>query len=217
MRLFFPSLIMVFVLGLGSAILAQNESDATQPADSAAPVAAEKTSDSKLRVPTADEVKETGKKIKAQAEDEVSKIAKTIDQDPRAKSVSAGILEPIYQVAEALAFPAFHWLAFALMSAGVFSYALQLVLGKLVVLTRMGFSLERNHIRCRRSGDQRVRTCSDNPGRRREFDIHTKSGRSPFGHGRRSAGGSHSLPLGPVARTQRAAAGRSRPAVPPKR
>ena len=42
---------------------------------------------------------------------------------------------------ENLAFPAFHWLAFALMTAGVVSYALQLVLGKLVVLMRMGFSL----------------------------------------------------------------------------
>jgi hypothetical protein len=34
----------------------------------------------------------------------------------------------------------FHWLAFAVMATGVVSYALQLVLGKLVVLSRMGFS-----------------------------------------------------------------------------
>ena len=34
----------------------------------------------------------------------------------------------------------FHWVAFALMATGVVSYALQLVLGKLVVLTKMGFS-----------------------------------------------------------------------------
>ena len=81
-------------------------------------------------------------KLEERAKDEVKKIAGKLDQDQRAKTATAGILEPIYQVAEKMAFPEFHWLAFALMAAGVVSYTLQLVLGKLVVLMRMGFSLK---------------------------------------------------------------------------
>lgn len=81
-------------------------------------------------------------KIASQAEESAIKIAKTIDQDPNAKTAAAGILQPIYFVAESLAFPAFHWLAFALMATGVISFALQLVLGKIVVLMRFGFSLK---------------------------------------------------------------------------
>lgn len=73
-------------------------------------------------------------------QEKVDEISRQVDRDPRAREVAAGILQPIYDVAEKLAFPAFHWLAFALMFAGVISYGLQLVLGKLVVLTRLGFS-----------------------------------------------------------------------------
>ena len=67
-------------------------------------------------------------------------VAEAIDRDEKAKEVSAGILKPIYRLAEAFSFPAFHWIAFAVMVAGVVSFALQLTLGKLVVLTRFGFS-----------------------------------------------------------------------------
>lgn len=67
-------------------------------------------------------------------------IAERLDENPRAQEASAGILKPIYTVAEHLSFPAFHWVAFAIMATGVVSFALQLVLGKLVVLSRMGFS-----------------------------------------------------------------------------
>lgn len=74
------------------------------------------------------------------AQKKVKEIAKEVDQSPRAKEISAGILQPIYQLAEQLSFPLFHWAAFAILAAGVVSYALQLVLGKLVVLARMGFS-----------------------------------------------------------------------------
>jgi len=62
-------------------------------------------------------------------------------QNEQAQEVSAGILKPIYRLAEAFSFPAFHWIAFAVMVAGVVSFALQLTLGKLVVLARFGFSL----------------------------------------------------------------------------
>ncbi|TWT49875.1 hypothetical protein KOR42_38270 [Thalassoglobus neptunius] len=76
------------------------------------------------------------------AKETVSELSEKIDEDERAQEFSAGVLKPIYTVAEALAFPAFHWLAFALMATGVVSFALQLVLGKLVVLANMGFSLK---------------------------------------------------------------------------
>ena len=74
-------------------------------------------------------------------EETIEKLARDVDQDERAKEMSAGILTPIYKVAEFLAFPAFHWVAFAAMVTGVISFALQLVIGKLVVLTRMHLSL----------------------------------------------------------------------------
>ena len=91
---------------------------------------------------TTDKVKEAAEKGLEMTSEEVSKIARQLDQNPQAKDVAAGVLQPIYVVAKKLAFPAFHWVAFALMAAGVVSYALQLGLGKLVVLTRLGFSLK---------------------------------------------------------------------------
>lgn len=87
-------------------------------------------------------LQDQAEKLKEKVETETERIAKQVDKDPHAIKVSAGILQPIYIVAENLSFPAFHWLAFALMSAGVVSYALQLAIGKLVVLMRLGFSLK---------------------------------------------------------------------------
>lgn len=71
----------------------------------------------------------------------VDEIADRVDSDQRAIKAKEGILSPIYQLAESMSFSAFHWIAFALMVAGVISYALQLVLGKLVVLSKMGLSI----------------------------------------------------------------------------
>ncbi|MEX2093522.1 MAG: hypothetical protein WD971_12635 [Pirellulales bacterium] len=68
-------------------------------------------------------------------------VAKQVDQSSQAQEVKSNILAPIYALAERFSFPAFHWLAFAVMVTGVVSFALQLVLGKLVVLSRFGFSL----------------------------------------------------------------------------
>jgi len=75
-----------------------------------------------------------------QAKRKADAVAGELDRSPQAKEITAGILQPIYKLAEQLSFPMFHWLAFAVMATGVVSYALQLVLGKLVVLSRMGFS-----------------------------------------------------------------------------
>ncbi len=54
--------------------------------------------------------------------------------------MSAGILDHIYQLAERLSFPMYHWVAFALMVSGVISFALQLTLGKLFVLAKLSIS-----------------------------------------------------------------------------
>lgn len=91
---------------------------------------------------TTKQVKQSTDKLATQAKEEAGKISDVVDHDPRAQTAAAGILQPIYLVAEKLSFPAFHWIAFALMSAGVVSYTLQLALGKLVVLARLGFSLK---------------------------------------------------------------------------
>lgn len=89
---------------------------------------------------TLQDAKERAEKLAAETQQRAEKLAEELDKSQRAKEVSAGILQPIYKAAEQLSFPMFHWLAFAVMATGVVSYALQLVIGKLVVLTRAGFS-----------------------------------------------------------------------------
>ncbi len=75
------------------------------------------------------------------AKQQVKEIAEKVDKNEQAQEVSAGILKQIYLLAERMESPMFHWAAFALMVTGVVSFALQLVLGKLLVLTRMSISL----------------------------------------------------------------------------
>jgi len=89
-----------------------------------------------------DEVRESAEDIGGDARKAVSDIAEQVDRSEQAKEVSAGILQPIYLLAEAMSFPSFHWVAFTVMMAGVVSYALQLVLGKLVVLSRMSINIK---------------------------------------------------------------------------
>jgi hypothetical protein len=75
------------------------------------------------------------------AKKQTDELARKVDESADAKKYSAGILEPIYGMAEYMSFSYFHWVAFMLMVSGVVSYALQLVLGKFVVLLHSGFSL----------------------------------------------------------------------------
>lgn len=70
----------------------------------------------------------------------VQDIAEDVDQSETAKEASAGILKPIYLLAEYMSFSSFHWVAFTLMVAGVIGFALQLVFAKLVVLSKMSLS-----------------------------------------------------------------------------
>ena len=77
-----------------------------------------------------------------QLEKQVRDIGKTLDQSETVQEVSAGILKPIYDVAEWMSFPAFYWLAFMLMVAGVVSFAGQLVFAKLLLLLRGNLNIE---------------------------------------------------------------------------
>jgi len=86
------------------------------------------------------EAEKQGQPSLVEAQEKLDDITVQVNQSEQAQKVSAGILKPIYSLAEAFSFPAFHWLAFGVMVAGVVSFALQLTLGKLVVLSRLGFS-----------------------------------------------------------------------------
>ncbi|PQO27269.1 hypothetical protein C5Y97_28630 [Blastopirellula marina] len=89
-----------------------------------------------VTAPEAKEIKEPPTELPKDIED----VANKVDQTSAAKETSAGILTPIYMLAEAFSFPLFHWVAFSLMFAGVVSFAFQLVIGKLVVMAHLGFS-----------------------------------------------------------------------------
>ena len=86
------------------------------------------------------EAEEQSKLTVGAAQDELDEISERVNQSEQAQRVSAGILKPIYALAETFSFSAFHWVAFAIMVAGAVSFALQLTLGKLVVLSKFGFS-----------------------------------------------------------------------------
>jgi hypothetical protein len=70
----------------------------------------------------------------------IDEVVEQVDQSEQAQNVKSNILAPIYSLAERFSFPAFHWLAFAVMVTGVVSFALQIVMGKLVVLSRFSLS-----------------------------------------------------------------------------
>ena len=46
--------------------------------------------------------------------EQVQEVSKKLNQSETAREVSAGILDPIYRLADVLAFPTFYWIAFAL-------------------------------------------------------------------------------------------------------
>ncbi|REJ86386.1 MAG: hypothetical protein DWQ34_27540 [Planctomycetota bacterium] len=83
---------------------------------------------------------EKASEIVGDTRETVREIAEDVDQSETAREASAGILKPIYLLAEHMSFSSFHWAAFALMVAGVVGFALQLVFAKLVVLSKMSLS-----------------------------------------------------------------------------
>lgn len=128
------------ILTLSSAVVSAQDDAARPPATNESAAAAEnsETVPSKEDPPstetTAPDVAGKAKELAAESEVKVDEIATKIDQNETAKQATKGLLGPIYTLAEKLSFSSFHWLAFALMAAGVVNFALQLVLGKLVVL-----------------------------------------------------------------------------------
>ncbi|MCR9198332.1 MAG: med21 domain-containing protein [Planctomycetaceae bacterium] len=83
-----------------------------------------------------DDVGNQARELASQTKEKVGELADTLDKTEAAQEVSAGVLKPIYLVADSLAFPGFYWVAFMLMVAGSVSYLLQLVFGKVVVLSK---------------------------------------------------------------------------------
>ena len=74
--------------------------------------------------------------IAEKLQEHAQEIGETLDQSETAKELSTGVLDPIYKLAEFMAFETFYWVAFAIMVAGVISFAFQLVLGKFFLLFR---------------------------------------------------------------------------------
>ncbi len=84
--------------------------------------------------------KDGTKPVAVEAAKKIDKVVEQVEQSKQAQEVTTNILKPIYWLAESLSFPAFYWVAFAVMMTGVVSFALQLVLGKLVVLSKFSIS-----------------------------------------------------------------------------
>ncbi len=78
----------------------------------------------------------------AQAVNEkIGEVSAKMNQSQTVQEISAGLLDPIYRLAEYMGVPWFYWAAFALMAAGVVSFALQLVLTKLLLLAQLKMNL----------------------------------------------------------------------------
>tara|TARA_R110002020_G_scaffold85069_2_gene210176 strand:- start:169 stop:840 length:672 start_codon:yes stop_codon:yes gene_type:complete len=143
----------IFALAVFSTCLAQPEITAPDPVTTteAVPVTTTEamTPEGTSTTPTLSETTEDAvEKIKDSTKEAIDlankkseEIAKQVDESEQAQEYSAGVLEPIYKMAEFMSFSWFHWLAFTFMVSGVVSFALQLVLAKLAVLMHGGFSL----------------------------------------------------------------------------
>lgn len=148
-----PLLMSIFALAVFSTCLAQPEITAPDPVTTteAVPVTTTEaiTPEGTSTTPTLSETTEDAvEKIKDSTKEAIDlankkseEIAKQVDESEQAQEYSAGVLEPIYKMAEFMSFSWFHWLAFTFMVSGVVSFALQLVLAKLAVLMHGGFSL----------------------------------------------------------------------------
>jgi len=134
-------LLMLLFSGLGSDLVMADEKP-VDPAFSTEEKKAEKTAEeTEGKVEQAIETaKENTKEAVDAIHTKTDEIAKKVNESEDAKKYSAGILEPIYSMAEYMSFSSFYWLAFAVMVSGVISFALQLIIGKLAVLFRGGLS-----------------------------------------------------------------------------
>lgn len=87
-------------------------------------------------------VETAGEDLPGKLQDHAHEISDTLNESPMVQEVSAGILEPIYNAAEYMDFDSFYWIAFALMVAGVVSFAAQLVLSKFFLLFKLSINLK---------------------------------------------------------------------------
>ncbi|MDG1872719.1 MAG: hypothetical protein P8J27_02315 [Mariniblastus sp.] len=69
-------------------------------------------------------------------------LSDTLNQDQTIQDVSAGILEPIYLLADYLSHPSFYWVGFSLMVAGVVSFAGQLLFAKFFLLLKLKLNVK---------------------------------------------------------------------------
>ena len=94
--------------------------------------------------PTSQEAaqQEAGKSVSDQISEKASEIGDVLNQDANVQKASAGILQRIYDAAEYIGFPWFHWVAFMLMVAGVIGFGGQLILGKFFLLFRGSLNLK---------------------------------------------------------------------------
>ncbi len=119
-----------------SGLLAQEGTAATsQESANQSPDAQEGTGQQTAPPPS---LEETTERVK----EKIDEFGQRVDQSEQANELKESILDPIYQFAEYLAFPAFYWVAFALMVAGVVSFAGQLVLTKFFLLFKMSLNIK---------------------------------------------------------------------------
>ncbi len=69
-------------------------------------------------------------------------IGKTLNENDTVKEISAGLLQPIYDLAQYMAHPWFYWSAFAVMVAGVVSFVGQLVFTKFLLLFKFKLNFQ---------------------------------------------------------------------------
>ena len=89
-------------------------------------------------------VQETGDvpAIESGKSEKLKELSDSLNQTQAVQDVSAGILEPIYSLAQYMAIPSFYWMAFSLMFAGVVSFAGQLVFTKFFLLFKMSLNFK---------------------------------------------------------------------------
>ncbi|MCA8989526.1 MAG: hypothetical protein KDA78_17900 [Planctomycetaceae bacterium] len=124
---------------LGATPLLADEVNTSTPAPA---TTSDTTSPEETMQDVTKKVTDTAEEAAKYATEKTEEIAEIVDKNEQAKEYSAGILQPIYAMAEYMSFSSFHWIAFMVMVSGVVSFALQLVLAKLAVLAHGGFSLK---------------------------------------------------------------------------
>ena len=80
--------------------------------------------------------------ITEKLKEHAQEIGRTLNESETVKELSTGVLDPIYQLAEYMAIPTFYWVAFAIMVAGLVSFAFQLVLGKFFLLFKGSLNIK---------------------------------------------------------------------------